>query len=245
MSADHIKIEQRAVTTVAPSDTTEINLRLIDWRRIYRKVSAIYPGFSGRELIAGVSWGITTSCLGTLIPIYQTIQPVPGLQPWVKPGLWLTAGFSLVFGLFVWKGAKNYAKDVDAARDEITQDMEEVYRLYFPGEKLGGTSTVTPQSWWAKVTSRANDFLAKDIQFRKPKLEILSASYGEGKDQADVTVALAEKIRDSVLETQCGNHLGGDPCPGRRKKLSVIYTFKGIRGKKDFEENSLVKLPEI
>ena len=133
METENIHISPRRITTVAPQDTTEIQLRLIDWRRIYRKVNSISPGISGRELFAGVLWGITGSSLLSLLPLYQATQST---EPWVKPTFWLVSLASLVVGIVVWRGAKDYTKDVKAVRDEIVVDMKEIHILYFPKEDL-------------------------------------------------------------------------------------------------------------
>jgi hypothetical protein len=133
MQNENIQLSPRKITTVAPQDTTEILLRLIDWRRIYRKVKSISPGWSGRELFAGVLWGVTGSALLSLVPLYQATQST---EPWVKPAFWLVSAASLIAGIVVWRGAKDYTKDVKAVRDEIVVDMKEIHCLYFPGEDL-------------------------------------------------------------------------------------------------------------
>ncbi len=133
MQSDHIQLSPRQITTVAPQDTTEIQLRVIDWRRIYRNVNRISPGVSGRELFAGVLWGITGSALLSLVPLYQATQSI---EAWVKPTFWMVSVASLIVGIVVWRGAKDYTKDVKAARDEIVVDMKALHHLYFPGEDL-------------------------------------------------------------------------------------------------------------
>lgn len=133
MQNETIQLSPRLITTVAPQDTTEIQLRLIDWRRIYRKVKTISPGVSGRELFAGVLWGVTGSALLSLVPLYQATQST---EPWVKPTFWLVSGASLIVGIVVWRGTKDHTKDVKAVRDELVVDMKEIHCLYFPGEDL-------------------------------------------------------------------------------------------------------------
>ena len=134
MSSDHIQISQRQVTTVGPQDTTEIQLRLIDWRRIFRKVTDINPGFAGRELFAGSCWGITSSCFLALVPLYQATEKT---EAWVKPTFWITAIASGIVGYIIFRGAKDYAKEVTAARTELMIDMKEIHSLYFPSDDLG------------------------------------------------------------------------------------------------------------
>ena len=88
MPPKNTNLTTRTIATVAPQDTREIQLRLIDWRRIFRKVKDINPGVSVRELFAGAAWGITSSALLSLIPLYQGTQPS---DAWVKPTYWIVA----------------------------------------------------------------------------------------------------------------------------------------------------------
>lgn len=133
MNNENLQTSPRQITTIAPQDTTEIQLRLIDWRRIYRKVKSITPGIAGRELYAGVLWGVTGSSLLSLIPLYQATGAA---EPWVKPTFWIVSGASLVVGIVIWQGAKDHTKDIAAVRNDIIIDMKEIHYLYFPKEDL-------------------------------------------------------------------------------------------------------------
>lgn len=133
MADDNIHIAERKVTTVSPRDTTEITLRVIDWRRIYRKVKSINPALSWRELFAGVSWGITASAFLSLIPLYQSTQST---EAWVKPTFWIVSIASLVIGLVIWFGGTKEASNADSSKSEILQDMKEIHCIYFEGDDL-------------------------------------------------------------------------------------------------------------
>lgn len=138
MASDHIQFSPRQITTVAPQDTTEIQLRVMDWRRIYRKVKSITPAASGRELFAGVSWGITATAALSLAPLYQSTQST---EAWVKPTFWVVAGASFIVGLVIWFRSKDETKDVKNVRDEIILDMKEIHYLYFPKEDLDDSAS--------------------------------------------------------------------------------------------------------
>jgi hypothetical protein len=133
MQSDNIQIAQRSVTSIVPHDTREIQLRVIDWRRIYRKIKSIKASLANRELFSGVAWGITGSALLSLIPLYQSAQAV---DSWVKPTFWIVAVGSLVVGIVIWRSLKDSAADVAEAQKEVLNDMEELDCLYFPDEKL-------------------------------------------------------------------------------------------------------------
>lgn len=133
MQTENIHLSPRRITIVTPKDTTEIQLRLVDWRRIYRKVKSISPSMSGRELFAGVFWGVTGSAFLSLVPLYQANPPV---EPWVKAVLLVIALAALVVGIVIWRGAKDHAKDVITTRDDLMKDMWELHRTYFPSDDL-------------------------------------------------------------------------------------------------------------
>lgn len=61
-------------------------------------------------------------------------------------------------------------------------------------------------------------------------IEILRATYGAGRTQADVT----EKVRGAIVNGALqlvvrGENLGGDPVPNTSKTLTVIYRENGVR----------------
>lgn len=134
MGADNFHVSRRNVTSITPLDTREIHLRVIDWRRIYRRVGSMEVSLGGRELFAGLSWGITTSCVLSLIPLYQAAQQI---DPWVKPAFWICAVASAVIGLIIWFTMKDSSQDISTTKNEILKDMKEIHCLYFPDEDLG------------------------------------------------------------------------------------------------------------
>jgi hypothetical protein len=133
----NIHVSERQVTTVSPRDTTEITLRLMDWRRIYRKVNSICPFLSKRELFSGVAWGVTGSALITLITISQPTQTSPP-DSWVKPTLWAIAAGSLIIGCVIWFAGKRESANVEIVKGEILQDMKDIHLTYFPTDDLDG-----------------------------------------------------------------------------------------------------------
>lgn len=130
---DNIHLSNRKVTTITPHDTSEIQLRVIDWRRLYRKVCSIGSDGQNRQLFAGISWGVTGSTLLALIPIYQAANP---LDAWVKPAFWIVAVASFIIGLVIWRTMRAESIDVAQSRAELMKDMEELHHLYFPNETL-------------------------------------------------------------------------------------------------------------
>lgn len=62
----------------------------------------------------------------------------------------------------------------------------------------------------------------------EPDITVMSAKFGAGKNEADVTMRVAELLRDQpegfVVNAQS---LGVDPLPGKKKRLVVKYDFQG------------------
>ena len=59
------------------------------------------------------------------------------------------------------------------------------------------------------------------------ELTILSATYGNGKNQRDVTQKVVDMVKDGNLTITPVNSIFGDPAPGMRKELVIKYTMKG------------------
>jgi len=72
------------------------------------------------------------------------------------------------------------------------------------------------------------------------KVEIISAKYGTEEKTVDVT----DKVVDLYLNKEIvksSNKLGGDPCPGIVKILTIQYIYQDVLLVKTFSEGSLVK----
>lgn len=83
-----------------------------------------------------------------------------------------------------------------------------------------------------------------DLGFKKPKVTIVSASYGTGGKHADVTVVVRKMIEEKrQMFSVTPSVLGADPNPGWNKELLVNYRKDGILRARHWGENSHV-LPE-
>jgi hypothetical protein len=76
-------------------------------------------------------------------------------------------------------------------------------------------------------------------------LAIVSASYGAGDRQRDITYRLRARVRDDRLDVRADNELaGGDPAPETTKQLWVTYTVGGGREQRvRVAENERIRLP--
>lgn len=75
-------------------------------------------------------------------------------------------------------------------------------------------------------------------------LRILRAYYGAEGQFMNVTEALRSRVDDGRLFLHIDNYsMGGDPLPGQRKWLRVLYTFNGERRNVVVEEKTDLQLP--
>jgi hypothetical protein len=75
------------------------------------------------------------------------------------------------------------------------------------------------------------------------ELTIISAFYGTDAKSQDITDMLRAFVKDGKLSVTVTNELAGDPCPGERKELRVIYIYQGKRRVRDCAELEELHLP--
>lgn len=133
MSEGQFQTTKRNVRTALPTDTTELTIRLMDWKRLYRKLNQVPQRTPLFLTISGVSFGVATSALLALIPLYQAAQSV---DSWVRPTFWVVAVAAAVVGLICYRFAKARESDVAVACAEIQRDMQDIHETFFPAESL-------------------------------------------------------------------------------------------------------------
>jgi hypothetical protein len=75
-------------------------------------------------------------------------------------------------------------------------------------------------------------------------LQILRGDYGAGNRVVDVTNRLNSQIRSGQLNIQVtNNNMGGDPAPGNRKTLRVLYSYNGRQSEVVVNEGDDLRLP--
>jgi hypothetical protein len=78
----------------------------------------------------------------------------------------------------------------------------------------------------------------------EPRLLILRAYYGADGQFMNVTDALRAFIDDGRISVRIDNQsMGGDPLPGRRKWLRILYLYNGERKSLAVEEKADLRLP--
>ena len=81
-------------------------------------------------------------------------------------------------------------------------------------------------------------------QNREAQLRILSAQYGVGNRQADVTAALSGLIQNDALNVAVNNaSMGVDPAPANKKTLRVSYQWQGQTMETAVAEDTVLTLP--
>jgi HEAT repeat protein len=85
--------------------------------------------------------------------------------------------------------------------------------------------------------------------FSKVKLEIISASYGAGSIQKDVTAILQKFAGDlpllSLESDKYNASFGGDPAPGQVKQLKIEYRINGTKAEATYSENAAIVFPSV
>jgi hypothetical protein len=75
-------------------------------------------------------------------------------------------------------------------------------------------------------------------------LRILRAYYGADGQFVNVTDALRSRVDDGRLYLHVDNYsMGGDPLPGARKRLRILYTIDGDRRNVVVDEKTDLRLP--
>jgi hypothetical protein len=133
MIKNKLNISQRKINTVIPVDTTEISIRQLDWRRIYREVKSIPRKNSFFLTAAGVFFGVGGSAILSLIPLYQAAQNV---DPWVKPTYYIIGIAALIVGLIIVYFSKEEDKMIKSSCLAVQQDMKEINSIFFPNDNL-------------------------------------------------------------------------------------------------------------
>jgi hypothetical protein len=79
---------------------------------------------------------------------------------------------------------------------------------------------------------------------QRPRLEILRASYGAGRQRSDVTARLQSLLADGRLTLRVDNNtMGGDPARGEVKRLSLRYRLNGQDQRIELAEGEQLSLP--
>ncbi|MBZ5625262.1 MAG: DUF3395 domain-containing protein [Acidobacteriia bacterium] len=100
---------------------------------------------------------------------------------------------------------------------------------------------------WGVSGDRGMAPIARDPRsgYGQGGLRVLSASYGDGRRQNDVTATLNNTIQGNSLSILVANqNLGGDPAPAALKRLDVTYQWLGQTYNVTIPENGWLRLPD-
>ena len=77
-------------------------------------------------------------------------------------------------------------------------------------------------------------------------LRIIQAYYGMGNQNVDVTRQLQRQLSNGILSVIVGNDsMGvGDPVPGVRKEVTVVYQYRGRERRATVREGDTLNLPQ-
>lgn len=130
---------KRDVETIIPVDVTEISIRQLDWRRIYRKVKSIPRKRPLYLHIAGVLFGVGITTILSLPPLHWAAQNV---SPWVKPFYLIIGVAAFIISFTTWKYSKNIDDVIESSCLEVQQDMKEINSMFFPNDNLDADQNI-------------------------------------------------------------------------------------------------------
>ncbi|WP_146390516.1 HEAT repeat domain-containing protein [Allorhodopirellula solitaria] len=94
-------------------------------------------------------------------------------------------------------------------------------------------------------SDRVTDLL-NDLDIQEVKVEIVRARYGAPGEEVDVTERLQKQVGNlpiiRLANPNYNSNFGGDPAPGKPKRLTIEYRIDGKKGSSVFEENAPVVL---
>ena len=130
-------------------------------------------------------------------------------------------------------------RDADVVKACYGIDREDALEVSEAAEMFGLTTTRINQILRSSLKKmRVTHFELPDVQIKE--IEIISASYGAEDTFIDVT----DKVVDLYLAKEnikSGNRLGGDPCTGIPKSLTIKYIYNEAILTKNFNEGAIVK----
>ncbi len=88
--------------------------------------------------------------------------------------------------------------------------------------------------------------LLAELDIEEVKVEIVRATYGADDEQVDVTQRLRKQVGNlpiiRLANPNYNSNFGGDPAPGKPKKLTIEYRIDGQAGNAVFNENDPIVL---
>jgi hypothetical protein len=115
-------------------------------------------------------------------------------------------------------------------------------RDYSYAERSWARLELDPADWHERREREEHREEAYDRHERG--LRILRAYYGADGQFVNVTDALRSRVDDGRLYLHVDNYsMGGDPLPGARKRLRILYTIDGDRRNVVVDEKTDLRLP--
>jgi hypothetical protein len=127
----------------------------------------------------------------------------------------------------------------DGQIEEYAYAEKSVVSLELDAE--GGYRQFEHRHWRDRDDRRDGD---DDDDRRGPRLRILRAYYGAEGQFINVTDVLRQRVDDGTIYIRVDNYsMGGDPLPGYRKWLRVLYSYNGERRSVVVDEKTDLQLP--
>ena len=131
--------------------------------------------------------------------------------------------------------------------------LQDIYKDLEQMKKRWCSDTIDdPEDMWQQIPeflSHASVRMGRALELLpQPVLKIISASYGNKLQTKDVTKLLYQYMNDDSSKLEvfvCNNDMNGDPCPGLKKTLKVVYALHNIENTIEIEEGKKMFLEDI
>jgi hypothetical protein len=118
-------------TQISMPSAIEMSIRKVDWCRIYRGVKSIPKSTSAYQIVSTFFYGIGTSGLISLIPLYSSKTDL-----WVKHLTLLAVIVAIIIGYILQKLSKMHEHYIEINTESVKKDMQDIHNTFYPNEDL-------------------------------------------------------------------------------------------------------------
>lgn len=134
-------------------------------------------------------------------------------------------------------------KVIEASRSRLASSLSSAAKEIPPPEReiLSPTWNAIATRSGIQASPGTGTYAAVPVAPKIPVIKIISAIYGSGGKNADVTARVTElvEVKHQTFSANPGN-LGADPNPGWNKGLTIVYTVNGVRCEQHRNENETI-----
>lgn len=199
-----------------PAQEEALPVRRTDWERIRSRVNSIGQPTRYASNLAWTMVGVAVAALLAWLPWQATYGQLPSRTrlnyDWISPTLVVGAIAAVIVAVLAFASARTTKRLEGENAVSIVADMDSLHQPHLTTRPLSGTDTPHDQQ-----------------EHTRQGLEIVGGEWGISGQIRDVTTILRNALtKDGSLRISVDStSLGGDPAPGRAKRLIIIYRLPG------------------